>query len=95
MPTVREAIYRGLAGFIGKARIRCDHISSVTREIDSADRNWVCSANQPSELRQDGVVFAVAEIAGFNFTNTEARSAFFFTFRARWSPNHPGLALST
>jgi hypothetical protein len=66
-----------------------------TREIDSADRNWVCSANQASELRQEGVVFAVAEIAGFNFTNTVARSANFFAFRARWSPNHPAWALST
>jgi hypothetical protein len=55
------------------------------RGVDSAKRNWVCSAKQASELRQGDVVFVVAEIAGFNLTNTVARFENFFAFRAEWS----------
>lgn len=66
-----------------------------TREIDSAERNWVCSANQASELRHGVVVFTVADIAGFNFTNTVARSANFFAFCDRWSLTGQPWVLST
>jgi hypothetical protein len=56
------------------------------RVIDSTETNWVCSAKQTSELRQGVVIFAVAEIAGFNFNNIVARYAKFFCVSRRAVP---------